>query len=334
MQLAFKRRVGIEEGSTTTEGRTSTPLLCALEGSSRVAQGVYKSCTGSRHSGISRRKSQNKNPKSKRVSEGRKFQVFHRDIRGLPHFRPLPDDGGMRLLDTFEEEFATNIWGTLSGRLAFNISQSVVSLASFSGRRKSITRVLTSASLVRDAVDANKIADNLEIQVYLPNCRLAKGRLQHYNFRYNVALVSIRGFKCRRIAKFDKQVQASPHQKVIAIGRAFETGKLMATSGELIEKRNNLSCTDLKDSTCQITKSGIGGPLMDCDGNIIGMNFYDTGQTPYLPGDIILEVLRQFAAKRTVSDKVIDYPRWHVPEPHWHYPSSVIYVYEPSRTKR
>lgn len=107
----------------------------------------------------------------------------------------------------------------------------------------------------------------------------------------------------------------------------------MATSGELVEKRNNVSCTDLKDSTCVISKAGIGGPLMDFDGNFIGMNFYDMGQTPYLPGDKILEVLRQFDGKRALSDEAIGCPRWPIPEPRWHYPSNVYYVLQPYRRK-
>lgn len=117
----------------------------------------------------------------------------------------------MRLLETFEDDFAENIWGTLSGELEFNISQSVVSLASFNkgkrlfactgvllGHHGSITSVLTSASLVRDSADANKIAGNLKIQVYLPTSEIVKGELQHYNFHCNVAVVSIKGFNCRQ----------------------------------------------------------------------------------------------------------------------------------------
>lgn len=47
-------------------------------------------------------------------------------------------------------------------------------------------------------------------------------------------------------------------------------------------------------------QAGIGGPLVDFDGNFVGMNFYDMEQTPYLPRDIILEVIRRFDAKRYV----------------------------------
>lgn len=42
-------------------------------------------------------------------------------------------------------------------------------------------------------------------------------------------------------------------------------------------------------------QKGVGGPLMDLDGNIIGMNFYDKKGTPFLPGFIVLKCLQHFA---------------------------------------
>ena len=44
-------------------------------------------------------------------------------------------------------------------------------------------------------------------------------------------------------------------------------------------------------------KAGIGGPLIDCDGNFIGMDFYGLIETPYLPRNVVVEVLRSFDAK-------------------------------------
>uniref|UniRef100_A0A0A9G639 Uncharacterized protein n=1 Tax=Arundo donax TaxID=35708 RepID=A0A0A9G639_ARUDO len=108
----------------------------------------------------------------------------------------------------------------------------------------------------------------------------------------------------------------------------------MATSGTVTRRRIKFDCKHLMVSTCKITKAGIGGPLIDFDGNFIGMNFYDMEQTPYLPGDIILKLLRQFDAKGAVAGEVIDHPnpnRWPVPEPRWYYPSSVFYVHHPRR---
>jgi hypothetical protein len=42
--------------------------------------------------------------------------------------------------------------------------------------------------------------------------------------------------------------------EAIAIGRVYESGKLMAASGTLFDKKRELDCDDLKISTCEITK--------------------------------------------------------------------------------
>jgi hypothetical protein len=39
---------------------------------------------------------------------------------------------------------------------------------------------------------------------------------------------------------------------------------------------------------------GVGGPVMDFDGNVIGMNFYDKKGTPFLPSFIVLKCLQHF----------------------------------------
>jgi hypothetical protein len=157
------------------------------------------------------------------------------------------------------------------------------------GRHKSITRILTSASLVRIAnkneVDVNlKVCTanhsisaclfyipanhghnilyvnshrhSLQIRVLLPNNKHATGKLQHYNLHYNIAVVSIRGFHCRRIAKLyiEEPVDVPLNDEVVAIGRTFETGKLMATSGVLTDNSSNFICEEHGISTCKITK--------------------------------------------------------------------------------
>nr|CAB3446894.1 unnamed protein product [Digitaria exilis] len=89
--------------------------------------------------------------------------------------------GGMRLINNFEEKFVEDTWSKLSKKVASDISRSVVSLASFK------------ASLVRTSGDEHKIADNLKIQVYLPNKQLAEGTLEHHNLSYNIAVAGIGG---------------------------------------------------------------------------------------------------------------------------------------------
>jgi hypothetical protein len=98
----------------------------------------------------------------------------------------------------------------------------------------------------------------------------------------------------------------------------------MVTDGVLTGERSRFDCEELQMSTCKITKAGIGGPLVDFDGNFVGLNFYDMENTPYLPKGIILEFISQFNAERVVSAEVMKKPNsngWPVPEPYWVYPT-------------
>ncbi|KAM0922444.1 hypothetical protein ACQ4PT_006157 [Festuca glaucescens] len=106
--------------------------------------------------------------------------------------------------------------------------------------------------------------------------------------------------------------------------RVLTSASLVRTSGDENELFDNL-------------KAGIGGPLLDFKGNVVGMNFYDTEGTPYLPSKIILKVLRRFDnAERPVAAGLTEEPNsrpvaagmteepnssWPVLKPYWHYPS-------------
>ncbi|XP_020191592.1 uncharacterized protein [Aegilops tauschii subsp. strangulata] len=262
-------------------------------------------------------------------------EATKKELRSSGYPFPVWDDTGMRLLNNFEEEFSEDIWSELERSVNSNMSQSVVTLASFIGRKRcfactgvfidcngSTTRVLTSASLVRTSDDENTVADNLKIVVCLPDNRRTTGTLQHYSLHYNIAVVHIMGFCCSRTAQIDDQMQIKPQMKVVAVGRGYKSGKFMATSGIVIDKPSKLDCKELKISTCKITKAGIGGPLIDFDGNLIGMNFYGLEETPYVPVNIIVEVLKNFDAQGFVAVNDDHSPnRWPVPKPFWCYPT-------------
>jgi hypothetical protein len=83
------------------------------------------------------------------------------------------------------------------------------------------------------------------------------GMLQHYNLWYNIAVISIMGSRRTRTAQiYYDQVQTQPHGhgELLAIGRVYESGKLIATGGTLIDKPSELDCKELMMSTCKITK--------------------------------------------------------------------------------
>ncbi|KAM3258000.1 hypothetical protein ACQJBY_049991 [Aegilops geniculata] len=202
-----------------------------------------------------------------------------------------------------------------SKRLASKMNQSVVSLASFNGFAKKFSctgifikgkacsaTILTSASLVRVPGSAHMIDENLRIEVVLPDGFQVVGILSCYNLHYNVALVDIMGFWRPRTIKISGDPVTSS-MDVIAVGSLFAHRKLMAVEGKvLIGKQSELDCIELCVSTCKITKAGIGGPLIDNDGNFVGMNFYDEEETPFLPRDVIHRLLNK---KRTSADDTI-----------------------------
>ncbi|KAF8695377.1 hypothetical protein HU200_037609 [Digitaria exilis] len=218
----------------------------------------------------------------------------------------------MHLVNTFEEKFE-NLDG-YSGEhakiklVASRMSQSVVSLASFKGRVRLFTctgtiighmpsemSILTSANLVTCHEGGTTIADNLKIMVRLPNGNFVKGKIWNYDCHYNVAVVMTKSFKEFPVAQVCNEVRlnhGSSHADLVAIGRCYESGELMATSGTLLYKTSNVDL--LMTSSCKITKAGIGGPLVSCFGNIEGMNFYAKDETPFLPASLLRKCFDHF----------------------------------------
>ena len=88
----------------------------------------------------------------------------------------------------------------------------------------------------------------------LPDNKHATGTLKHCNLCYNIAVITITDFRCTQTAKIYDELQTEPHGEVTALGRVYESGKLISTGGTLIEKPSELDCKELKMSTCKIKK--------------------------------------------------------------------------------
>lgn len=270
------------------------------------------------------------------------------DSSGYPKRSTTIISEGLKLVNNFEDLFGDvygsgkGVWRQLSKTICYSLPRYVVSLASFSGETRffactglfiewnGCTPILTSASLVRDPNDGNKIAENLKITVLLPNNQFKEGRLKHYNLHYNVALIGVKNFHPLRPAriledKWDPKILENPN--VVAVGRCFESGVLMATHGTLTSWSGTLDYRDLRYSSCKITKAGIGGPLIDFSGRFVGMNFYDKKiGTPFMFRRCIIRVLEHFEGKRTVDGAGRDGKpiRWPVPMPCWRHPDDEI----------
>ncbi|KAF8707150.1 hypothetical protein HU200_030391 [Digitaria exilis] len=162
------------------------------------------------------------------------------------------------------------------------------------------TAILTSASLVRNSGDENKINESLRIEVLLPSMERKEGTLEHYNLHYNVALVSVK--HRHHLRAVNPRLSMSLISHVAAVGRCFQSGSLMAMSGPLVSWSGTLDCDFLVRSSCKITKAGIGGPLITLDGDVLGMNFYDKKiGTPFLSWRHICKILASFEGKRYSS---------------------------------
>nr|XP_051184585.1 uncharacterized protein LOC127298773 isoform X2 [Lolium perenne] len=224
--------------------------------------------------------------------------------------------------------------------------------------------VLTSASLVRTGAVEGEIDEKLTIEVFLPPNPPVEGLLELYHQSYNIALVRLKRDPIAGISpegilnvqqfrdtewmadmQDDNMIRRRrDRHRVVAIGRATKQshGLLMASIGELKGKYKAFlstgmskkpDCRDLRLSTCQIKKVGIGGPLISLHtGIFFGMNFYDeSGTTPFLPRKEILTVLMEGfdllesstlvgrPLKMDLSSKTLKRKRnqWPVSKPYW-----------------
>ncbi|CAL4885840.1 unnamed protein product [Urochloa decumbens] len=262
------------------------------------------------------------------------------DSMGYPKLPPTISPDSVILVNTFEDDFGNKygegVWRKLSGKAASSMVRNVVALASFNGEKRFFactgffiewngsTVILTSASLIRNSGDENKIVEGLRIEVCLPDNKRREGTLKHYNLHYNVALVSVKGHHA--IGPANTLLSWSRCSEVAAVGRCFESGRLMATNGRLVSWTGTLDCDFLVHSSCKITKAGIGGPLVTLDGDVLGMNFYDKKiGTPFLLWKDICKILASFQGKSDPSAVAFwkmdrdttSLNRWPVPMPCW-----------------
>ena len=127
-----------------------------------------------------------------------------------------------------------------------------------------------------------------------PNGELVNGFVQHYGLPCRMLVVTANHSPDLLVASFggDGVQVASLGTELLAVRRCYDSGELMGRSGELVESPDGVESKGFMLSSCGITATGGGGPLVDLDGNIVGMNCYGDGElTPFVPRDRILECL-------------------------------------------
>ena len=105
------------------------------------------------------------------------------------------------------------------------------------------------------------LAISLQIEVLLPNKERRAGALQHYSLHYNVALVNVKDFFAPHPANIPHMKHIHSHT-LVAIGCVFESGIVMAASGQHTEMLGRLDCKLLQYSTCKITKVKLLPPFL------------------------------------------------------------------------
>ncbi|KAL5702987.1 hypothetical protein ACHQM5_028135 [Ranunculus cassubicifolius] len=165
-----------------------------------------------------------------------------------------------------------------------------------------VTTVMTTASLFGSSSDKKKF----KLEVYTCNGSIFKVKDFEYDHHYNIAILKFASDSLFSTAtlrcvddSYTKSLRSLPHSqsfhlapgdKVIAIGRYFKQPfDLMAAPGVFSAERCNLDCQQLLRATSKISKCGTGGPLINMNGQVIGVNFYDEDYTPFLPVNIALK---------------------------------------------
>ncbi|KAM0845890.1 hypothetical protein ACQ4PT_056054 [Festuca glaucescens] len=192
-------------------------------------------------------------------------------------------------------------------KVALLASRSVVSLASFSDEKRirvcsgcvipskgttDTAKILTSATLVRVLNANNSVIPDVKIKVCLPNAHILDGSISMVDFHYNIAVVEV---------KYDQKLPEAilvsdviKRGAVLAIGRFYDHGGVMCAQGKLRKEASTFECSELLVSSCRTTMAGVGGPLVNSDGHVVGLNFYREKHTPFISTSVILRCLKHW----------------------------------------
>ncbi|XVF57658.1 hypothetical protein PTKIN_Ptkin06aG0222600 [Pterospermum kingtungense] len=210
-------------------------------------------------------------------------------------------------------------------RVALKASASVVGILSHLGEKKIfrgsgfviesfaidgkfVSTILTSASILRSESHIDVVVDGIKITVILSNEISCKGDVLGYDFHYNIGVIKIETdipIATARLRHIDDSISIDPNlldekpskfnpisekfnlvsgDTLVALGR-FDG--LILVAGEFSVGQTGLDCQELFRAEFAIPRHAIGGPLINCYGEVIGINFYCASFTPFLPINIV-----------------------------------------------
>ncbi|XP_058216101.1 putative protease Do-like 14 isoform X2 [Rhododendron vialii] len=219
--------------------------------------------------------------------------------------------------------FVVSLVSLSGGKPLFMGSGTIVDCEEANGAQLSTSTILTSASLFRTSAESDALPNDIKVDVYLSDGTLLDGQVYACDFHYNLALVKIESgalLQPANLRNLDDSISIHPCEiqsgtssesfqlhpnsdlfhlcpgdKVVALGRYFEEPhEIMVAPGKFSLDLCEFDCKELFRANCKISKCGIGGPLINMYGDVIGVNFYDRLCTPFLPINIALKWLEHF----------------------------------------
>ncbi|XP_050237530.1 putative protease Do-like 14 [Mercurialis annua] len=182
--------------------------------------------------------------------------------------------------------------------------------------------ILTSANLITCPPTKTLTPDNIKVLVYLKDGRSFHGEVLTFNPHYNIAAIRIQSNAHLPTASMrhlddsitidssqlhfpeEKTFQLRPHSnsynllpgdRLFAIGRYFvKPYDIMIAPGEFCLGRCDYDCKELFRASCNISRCGIGGPLINYNGEVVGICFYNCSCTPFLPINVVSKWWNQY----------------------------------------
>lgn len=221
-------------------------------------------------------------------------------------FRRLTGERDHSVENTFGDSDDGSLKSRQARKVALLVSKSITSLSSYAGGKRirvcsgfvmcqtgntGTSMILTSATLVRSLNGDNNMIPDVKVKVLLSDGHITDGHIFIVDFHYNVAVVKV----AADLALLEVfHLKGTTHNgPVLALGRAYEGGNLMCSRGHLVDETSIFGCSELLVSSCQISMAGSGGPLVNYNGQVLGINFYEKNQTSHLPMLIVSRILEQ-----------------------------------------
>ncbi|KAL6579440.1 hypothetical protein OROMI_009656 [Orobanche minor] len=173
-------------------------------------------------------------------------------------------------------------------------------IESYNTKGINFRNLLTSASLL--SLTNNTPPREFKVEVILPDGNMCPGAVTAFDVHFNIAIVRIQllallpsaNIKCIDDSmQTQSKLHLVPHSnlfKVIPGNPLFALGRfhgsshaLMAAPGKFSIDRCGLDCGELLRLNAKMTKCGIGGPVVNPYGEVVGISFYADNFVPFLP---------------------------------------------------